>query len=363
MKLGGLCGLSLLAVMAACASDDETRATDDVGGAGGSGAGVSQGGATGGAGGGGGGMTTCPEGVTCVDSFVFTDTRDTSEGDSVLDGYACAPGTDESGPEIVYRVTVPEDGFLSAAVYDGAGVDTDVHILSARDASSCISRGDMDAAADVTAGDWWVIADTFVSGGVPQTGTYQIDIGFYVPSRGPCDLEVGTMARVGDNGNTLAMPATGPMVKEAHLVTDQEPAPYPSTNSEELDAHYALSQSLTELVMHRLEKWAPLEGGAFYGAGIGSPTDFPTLDEAWYVNMYWTSSARPAKGTRMLVRDPNSSRAVVVAAGYETGPGNLAHVGGTPEETHFYMGTGHLDVMQLSIAVDQTLPLGPRTCE
>ena len=45
----------------------------------------------------------------------------------------------------------------------------------------------------------------------------------------------------------------------------------------------------------------------------------------------------------------SGASAVVVAAGYETGPGNLSHVGGTPEETHFYLGTGHLDEMTLGI--------------
>jgi hypothetical protein len=203
-----------------------------------------------------------------------------------------------------------------------------------------------------------------VSGGKAQAGPFQIDIGFVAPSKGACDMEVGEMARVGDGGSHLPMPATGPIVKEAHLVTDQEPAPYPSTATDELAAHYALSQETTGFVMHRLEPWAPLEGGSFYGAGIGDPADFPVEHEGWYVNMYWTAASRPPKGTRMILREPGGGpRAVVVAAGYETGPGDLAHVGGTPEESHFYMGTSHLDAMQLGIAVDQTLPLGPRTCE
>lgn len=309
--------------------------------------------------------STCPQGVICVDTFPFTDNRDTAlEGESALDGYSCAPTLDESGPEIVYRVTVSADGFLSAAVYEQPGVDVDVHILSNWDAATCVDRGNHDVGADVSAGEVWVVIDTYVSGGVEQSGPFRVDIGFVEPSRGPCDMEVGDMPRVGDGGNTLAMPATGPMVLEAHLVTDQEPAPYPTTPTEELDAHYALSQLTTGLVMYRDQLWAPLEGGTFYGAGIGSPTDFPTLDEGWYVNMYWTAAARPEKGDRMILRDPNGgSRAVVVAAGYETGPGNLSNIGGTTEETHFYLDTGHLSDLQLGIAVDQSLPLGPRVCE
>ncbi len=306
----------------------------------------------------------CPEGVTCVDSFVFHDERDTSiEGEAVLDGYSCAESIDESGREIVYRVSVPADGFLSTAVYCDGGVDVDVHILSSLDPASCLDRGNLDAWADVTAGYVWIVADTYVSGGVPQDGPFAIDIGFIEPSRGPCEMLVGEMARVGDGGDHLAMPAAGPIVLEAHLVTQEEPPPYPSTSTEELLEHYQLSQQATGLVMYRDQHWAPLEGGSFYGCGIGSPADFPVLHEGWYVNMYWTSAARPEKGDRMILKEPGGTRAVVVAAGYETGPGDLAHIAGTPEETHFYMDTSHLDSMQIGIATDQTLPFGPRVCE
>jgi hypothetical protein len=306
----------------------------------------------------------CPDGVTCADTFPFADAGNTAaDGSSSLSSYNCAPGTNEGGPEIVYRVAVPSDGLLTAVVYDASGVDIDVHILSDLDASSCLSRGDREASAEVSGPAlYWVVADSYVSGGVAKAGAYQLDIGFAAPSVGPCAMQSGSMSRVGDGGNSLAMPATGPIVKEAHLVTDAEPAPYPSSSTAELTAHYALSQSVSGYVMLRGERWAPLEGGSFYGAGIGSPTDFPTLHEAWYVNMYWRSSSRPAKGTRMILRLPGSSRAVVVAAGYETGPGNLSHVGGTTEETHHYLGTDHLDVMKLGIASDQALPFGPRRC-
>jgi hypothetical protein len=311
------------------------------------------------------------KGVVCVDSLPFH-----YEGDTVKDGvegvgsYACNPSKNEGGPEIAFRVRVPDGGgFLSAAAYDASGVDIDVHLLSAFDPAApsgagCVDRGDRHARADVTAGYVWVVADSFVSGGMPQAGAFEIDIGLMVPSRGPCTMQVGEMARIGDNGKHLPMPATGPIVMEAHLVTQAEPPPYPTTSTEHLAEHHQLSQKTTGLVMYRSQVWAPLEGGSFYGAGIGSPTVFPAIDEGWYVNMMWTSAARPAKSTRMILRDPNDgTRAVVVSAGYETGPGNLAHIAGTPEETHFYMGTTHLSPMKIGIASDQSLPLGPRVCE
>lgn len=67
---------------------------------------------------------------------------------------------------------------------------------------------------------------------------------------------------------------------------------------------------------------------------------------------------------RLVQTEPaNAERAVVVSAGHETGPGDLTRIGGTSEETHLYLGTGHLSEMTLGIAKDQTLPFGPRTCE
>jgi hypothetical protein len=309
------------------------------------------------------GTGNCPVGVTCVETFPFGDDRDTSvEPPGTFSSYSCKPTVNEGGSEIVYRVTVPEAGFLSAAIYEESGVDVDVHILSELNQSKCLDRGNFDARADVNAGVYWVVIDTYVSGGTPQSGKFHVDIGFYVPSRGLCAMESGEMPRVGDGGDHLQMPAAGPMVLEAHLVT-QEESYRPSSSTQHLSEHYALSQSKTGFVMYREELWAPLEGGSFYGCGIGDPSLFPVVHEGWYVNMYWTSSARPTRGTRMILKDPNSARAVVVAAGYETGPGDLTNIGGTPEETHFFLRTGHESTLTLGIASDQTLPYGPRVCE
>lgn len=305
----------------------------------------------------------CPPGVLCVSKFPFTYEGNTATlGPSAIDSYACKPQADESGSEQLFRVTLPTGGFLSAAVWDGSNVDVDVHLLTEPKGSACLARGHLHASADVPAGTYWVAVDTFAVGGKPQAGPYRVDIGFLAPSQGPCGMATGVMKRIGDGGQHLAMPATGMMVLEAHLVTQEEPEPYPSTATEELLAHYALSQQATGLVLHREQVWAPLEGGSFYGAGIGSPKLLPVVEEGWYVNMMWTKESRPARGTRMILRLPGKSRAVVVAAGHETGPGNLTRIGGTPEETHYYLGTGHLDVMKLGIATDQTLPFGPRVC-
>lgn len=122
----------------------------------------------------------CPAGVICVDRFPFTDTSTTTGGAADLEGYACAPSTDESGPEVVYRVQLDQDGFLAAGLRDlPAGVDVDVHLLEQLDAGSCVDRGHWNAAALLPAGTWFVVVDSWVDGaGQVQDGEYTLDLGF-----------------------------------------------------------------------------------------------------------------------------------------------------------------------------------------
>ena len=116
-------------------------------------------------------------GVTCVDTLPFHDDRDTTkEGSKLYDVYECKPTADESGPEIIYRVEIAEPGTLTATVTDGDGVDIDVHILTGLEGGQCLARDDVKATTAVKPPAVYVIADTYVSGGVPQTGAYSLDI-------------------------------------------------------------------------------------------------------------------------------------------------------------------------------------------
>jgi hypothetical protein len=319
-------------------------------------------GVDGGAGGPDGGMADCPPGIICPDVFPFHDDNDSTTGTRDFDGYSCSPGTDESGPEIIYRVVMDQPGFLSAAVADDAPmVDIDLHILGSLDDQDCIARGHFDVGAHLPAGTYYIVADTWVSDTEGElAGPYALDIGYIVPNVGDCSMTTDVVDRIA--GAPLTLPTTGPMVLEAHLVSEEDGFPmgvWPSDIWDGIPEHYQTSFGITGFVMSRSQSWAPQESSEFGQGATGQP--LPGLDESWYINMYWSN--RPARGTRMIVSLPGGGPTIVAAAGYETGPGNPDNIGGVTEEIHFYLGTGHLDDMRIGFAADQSLPLGPIECQ
>ncbi len=114
----------------------------------------------------------------CADAFPFTHSGNTSASTvSVWDTYSCAPGTNESGPEIVYELSVPSSGVLNVTVSDPYGVDVDVHILSSADNDACLARGHTTASQWVGAGTWYVAVDSWVnSSGVVFDGPYDLTV-------------------------------------------------------------------------------------------------------------------------------------------------------------------------------------------
>ncbi|MEQ1718973.1 MAG: murein L,D-transpeptidase catalytic domain family protein [Hyphomicrobium sp.] len=122
--------------------------------------------------------TGCPAGVICVDSLPFVDDDTTSGAPSMVDAYACAPPTDESGPEVVYQVTLEEEGLLVGSLSGlPAGVDVDVHLLQALDPDTCLDRGHWDAAALLEPGTYYVVVDSWVdASGQSMEGDYTLTL-------------------------------------------------------------------------------------------------------------------------------------------------------------------------------------------
>jgi hypothetical protein len=117
-----------------------------------------------------------PDDPFVVDALPFVDDRDTSTSSShAFDVYSCAP-QDESGPELVYRITLEATTKLRATVYSDAGADIDLHWLTAPAADACVARDDKAIELTAGPGTYTLVADTFVTQGVPQSGGYRLTI-------------------------------------------------------------------------------------------------------------------------------------------------------------------------------------------
>ncbi|MEM6788896.1 MAG: SUMF1/EgtB/PvdO family nonheme iron enzyme [Myxococcota bacterium] len=168
---------------AAAGGDHRTTSqhTTGVGGAGG-----------GTAGSGGGGAPAEPDGswarpfpVAALPFSVAGSTLDAVSND--VTRYApCAPSTGEGGPEVVYRIDVPEAGWLAVTVDDvpGDAVDIDLHLLAEADADTCITRDDALLGSPVQTGTYFLVLDTWQD--QSYAGAYQLDIDLITEAGSDC---------------------------------------------------------------------------------------------------------------------------------------------------------------------------------
>jgi Phosphodiester glycosidase/Putative Ig domain len=94
---------------------------------------------------------------------------------SVIDSYDCAPNLDESGPERIFRFSLDTPARVSAWIEESGTVDVDVHllddwVLSGTEATGCVSRGNVIAEAEMSAGTHFLVVDTYA--GNEQAGDF-----------------------------------------------------------------------------------------------------------------------------------------------------------------------------------------------
>ncbi|MEZ4472879.1 MAG: hypothetical protein R3F60_19255 [bacterium] len=262
----------------------------------------------------------CPPGTACnpivIDRLPFTDDGDTRDAPAAAwNRYACAPDTDEGGGEVIYALDLDAPATVRIEVDDmpGDGVDVDVHLLSAADPAACIARDNRAVERALPAGRAFIAVDTWVGAEQAFPGPYRLTVSARTAGSCAVRMEDVRMAWAscdpsldcyegqdanGQRARFLRLPATGPVVLEAHLVTveDAFPGGWPAASRDGIAAHYALSQATSGYAMDRREPWAPEgEGGSRWGQSAYS-RPLPVLDEAWYVNMYWSPAPRPAPG-------------------------------------------------------------------
>jgi hypothetical protein len=115
-----------------------------------------------------------------IPSFPFLATGDTrSATERQFDVYNCSTAN-ESGPEVVYFFTVDKSGTVTATLDEAlaSGVDVDVYLLDADDAKACLTRGDVSLSRAIGPGRYFLIVDTYVTGGVEKSGPYRLSVTF-----------------------------------------------------------------------------------------------------------------------------------------------------------------------------------------
>jgi hypothetical protein len=207
-----------------------------------------------------------------IDSFPFEHSDDTlSSPLDNFDSYDCAPDLGEAGPEVIYMFTIETAGTLVAMLDDGVmvGADVDIHLLSDVEPSACIERGHIGLSWNLEPGTYFLVADSY-SNSVGETfeGPYTLYAHFFGEGSN-CAMLGDSLERIGAS-EPLLMPATGQVVKEAHLVTDQEfsGGAWPQSFTDGIQNHYNISESGTGYIMDRTEPWCPCcEPANEYGQG------------------------------------------------------------------------------------------------
>lgn len=97
-----------------------------------------------------------------IPGLPFADMRSTQDSPSdMIDMYegGCA-AIDESGPEYVYELQIPQQTTIRAMVFDRGGVDVDLHLLTLLDIKTCVKRDDRLLSGPLDAGTYYLAVDT-----------------------------------------------------------------------------------------------------------------------------------------------------------------------------------------------------------
>ncbi len=189
----------------------------------------------------------------------------------------------------------------------------------------------------------------------------------------PCEMEP-TIERLTYGSKTILkpLPASGRLVEESHIKSKDECYSgkdcFPRTQSEGMAAHLTLHRfelarfGIDSSIVYDADwrtEWTPAEFGGTVGQGSIEQSP-PISEETWIFNMQWASKDAPIPGTRYLAT--YGEHAVVVSAGWETGPEETKWLAGMQPAAFFVLGADDKSQIRVGRLRDQSLPLGPIQC-
>jgi len=99
---------------------------------------------------------------------------DTTGGTSIIDGYPCAPWYEE-GPEDIYRLDLSSAMEVRVALIAYEDQDFDIFLLNGCDTDSCLVGANLELAAQLDEGTYYLIVDGAGSGAYAE-GPYTLDL-------------------------------------------------------------------------------------------------------------------------------------------------------------------------------------------
>ena len=129
-----------------------------------------------------------------IASLPFTDSQDTRvSGSSELSVYTgCDSDSDESGPEVVYRIELDAPTEIRAIVADRGDTDIDIHLLDASGTEAgCLERDHHMVEGTVGPGTYHLVLDTWVNTeGEAKAGEYLLTVVACHPDDTDCSTEL-----------------------------------------------------------------------------------------------------------------------------------------------------------------------------
>lgn len=173
----------------------------------------------------------------------YRDARDTRQAPSdVLDRY---PGhaQDESGPEFFYRLRCTQRTVVRARIgAEPAGTDVDLHLVSSVAPTVVIARGDVAVNATLDPGEYFLVLDTYVAGGVAKPGPYDLVVELEASRAGT----VADPLLLGDATQPLALPFAFTDARDTRLATSRAFDTYPGHAIDERGPEFIYRFTLAE---------------------------------------------------------------------------------------------------------------------
>jgi len=175
--------------------------------------------------GGGAGTEELPRIVT---ASPFVDRDDVTRSSSyLLFHYACDGAPEQSGAEVIYKVTTATEGDIEALLLADPGVELDVVLLDKLEESGCLQWGDMLVLQeDAPAGTYWIVVDTRTEGTeAPAPGGYELRVTFGGEPDGDSAMAPGQADTWVSLGSYPFAPGKDPAQGAIALELDEGPVP------------------------------------------------------------------------------------------------------------------------------------------